>query len=349
MTQQLEKRVSLACSRFSRKNLIVSASRLVIRGVTPKTLRRTLRRLSADGVLLRAGPDRYVLNDPSSQVLEDSKPTTVFPWWGSKKKALGLLVAILRREVTNGNASSIVSPFVGTGVVEGSLKNQGITVHSFDKDPNIVNIHKVLGSPSKRKLLCSHFRNETSTLRRSSTAERKRRFKRVLRDSTLTSNQSSGVPLHAARWLLGMKCAFHGMLRRTSSLVEGRLDSLRVDSICEAIFTHRGVGPGCRKASVLDVIKNTPKQRKTLFFLDPPYLVEEDQKQYSAGDFTLKEHEALAHALRGRWFVLCHREDERIKNLYPQCEIVRLPPIMQINAVGKRREEMVIIGRASDA
>ena len=30
---------------------------------------------------------------------------------------------------------------------------------------------------------------------------------------------------------------------------------------------------------------------------------------------------------------------------YARCEFARLPPIMTINAAGKRREEMVVIGR----
>ena len=34
---------------------------------------------------------------------------------------------------------------------------------------------------------------------------------------------------------------------------------------------------------------------------------------------------------------------------YASCEFARLPPIMNINAAGKRREEMVVIGRRHKA
>lgn len=144
-----------------------------------------------------------------------------------------------------------------------------------------------------------------------------------------------------------MKCAFYGMLRSKSTLVEERLDCLRVDSICEAIEAHRGVGSQCRQVDMFDVIKEVAsKRRDTVLFLDPPYLVDESEGQYQAGDFTLQQHQALAKALRGRTFVLCHREDSRVRQLYADCEIVKLPVIMNINAAGKRPEEIVIVGRA---
>lgn len=351
MVQDIEKRAAHACVRISRRNLVITglALKTTSRDLSLQTSRRILRRLCSSGVLLRAGRDRYVLRDPTVGELKVSTPTAVFPWWGSKKKALGLLVAIVRREMAKANATTVVAPFVGTGVVEGSLKNLGVHVRTFDKDPNIVNMHVALGTAARRKRLCAHFRREVSALRRCGREDRQRRFKRLLRDDVLSSRQSRGAPNQAARWLLGMKCAFYGMLRSKSTLVEDRPDCLRVDSICEAIEDHRGVGTDCRKGDVFDVVNDTSKSRKTLLFLDPPYLVDDTKKegQYQGGDFTLQQHEALAKALRGRSFVMCHREDERIRQLYAGCEIVRLPAIMQINGAGKRREEMVVIGRAA--
>ena len=337
-----------ACARLSRRRLVLTGSAL--KGATRGRLslaeaRTSLRRFCDSGALLRAGRDRYVSTVPTDSELKASTPTTVFPWWGSKKKALGLLVAIVRHEMARVHATTVVSPFVGSGVVEGALKNQGVRVRSSDKDPNVVNMHVTLGSRARRVKLCAHFRREAAALRRAPGPERKRRFQRLLRDEVLASRHSRGAPSQAARWLLGMKCAFFGMLRRSSALVEDRVDRLRVDSVCNAIMEHRGVGVECRKRDAFEVVRTCAKGRGTLLFLDPPYLVDGHEGQYQAGDFTLQQHQALAEALRGRSFVLCHRECERIRQLYPGCEFVRLPPIMNINAAGKRREEMVVIGR----
>ena len=109
-------------------------------------------------------------------------------------------------------------------------------------------------------------------------------------------------------------------------------------------MAHRGVGSQCRKQDVFQVIRSAPR-KKALLFLDPPYLVAAEEGQYNAGDFTLAQHQALAKALHGRAFVLCHREDDKIRSLYPGCEIVQLPAIMNINGSGKSRKELVIIGR----
>jgi site-specific DNA-adenine methylase len=341
-----------ACARVSEERLLITGATLqaAARGATAEGARRALRGLCNSGVLLRVGRDQYVLADPGGAELRRTTPTTVFPWWGSKKKALGLLVAIVRGEMARAKATAVVAPFVGTGIVEGALRNQGVAVRAFDKDPNVVNMHVALSTPARRKRLCAHFRREVGVLRRCKRDERHRRFKRLLRDDVLASRQSRGAPLQAARWLLGTKCAFYGMLRNRSTLVEERLDCLRVGPICEAIKAHRGVGSRCKRGDVFDIVKEVAsKRRDTLLFLDPPYLVEDGERQYQAGDFTLQQHQALAKALRGRSFVLCHREDGRIRQLYSDCEIIRLPAIMNINAAGKRPEELVIIGRAGAA
>ena len=256
-----------ACARLSRRRLVLTGSAL--KGATRGRLslaeaRTSLRRFCDSGALLRAGRDRYVSTVPTDSELKASTPTTVFPWWGSKKKALGLLVAIVRHEMARVHATTVVSPFVGSGVVEGALKNQGVRVRSSDKDSNVVNMHVTLGSRARRVKLCAHFRREAAALRRAPGPERKRRFQRLLRDEVLASRHSRGAPSQAARWLLGMKCAFFGMLRRSSALVEDRVDRLRVDSVCNAIMEHRGVGVGCRKRDAFEVVRTGAKGRGTL-------------------------------------------------------------------------------------
>ena len=347
MVKDVRERAARACVRISQRRLVITGPALksATGDVSLTTTRKLLKSMCENGSLLRAGYGQYILCPLARSELEMSRPTTVFSWWGSKKRQLGLLVAILHRELAKANASTVVAPFVGTGVVEGALKNQGVRVQTFDKDPNIVNMHVALSTAARRKRLCAHFRQEVSALRRCGKEKRKRRFKRRLRDDVLTTRQSKGSTNQAARWLLGMKCSFYGMLRKSSAIVPHRPNALRVNAICEAIAEHRGIGSDCRKGDVFDVVSATSK--KALLFLDPPYLMANDKEtQYQAGDFTLEQHTALATALKGRSFVLCHREDAHIRNLYKGCEIIQLPAIMRINGVGKRREEMVVIGRA---
>lgn len=165
--------VRRACVRVADKRLVITGAALksATRGTAATSTldgaRRALRNLCGSGVLLRIGRDMYVLANPGGTELQKSTPTTVFPWWGgSKKKTLGMLVAMVRGELARTKATTVVAPFVGTGIVEGALRNQGVCVRAFDKDPNIVNMHVALGTPARRKRLCTHFRREVSALRR---------------------------------------------------------------------------------------------------------------------------------------------------------------------------------------
>ena len=105
----------------------------------------------------------------------------------------------------------LVSPFVGTGVVEGALTNLGHTVRASDLDVNIVNAHKALSSPARRAATARHFEAEYSRLSRAKTERlRGALYKKTLRDVVLRSQRAHGCPLRAAQFALAQKCTFNG-------------------------------------------------------------------------------------------------------------------------------------------
>lgn len=313
-------------------------------------VQRHLQALCANKKLTRAGRGQYAPSAPVAA--EQAVPTQVFPYQGSKRRMTVLLASVLRNEMAIGKRKSILSAFAGTGVVEGTLRNLGIKVHAVDLNHNIVNVHLALRTSRRRAMVIKHLRNETTALRRcSSEAARKQRFRKVLRDGVLKSRRTTGCTLSAARWILGQKMAFLGMLTRTSVLDVDRVKSFDVDQAARQVACHVGIGDCCSHTDAFTAIRRAAASQ--LLFLDPPYLCEKQPtkstkcRQYSAGDFGLEEHKQLAEALKGKHFVLCHRDSPEIRALYEDCEIITAAPIMQLNRVGASRNELLIIGRPS--
>lgn len=289
---------------------------------------------------------------PSSSI--DKIPTSIFPWWGSKRRLVRPLVSIIISEKLRQNKAklrpssakaALVSPFAGTGIVEATLQNMGEAVCAYDADPRIVNMHRSLRTPSRRKEVSVAFGKEAKALRGRNPTKQIVRYKTVLRDAVLQSQNIKGAAQLAARWNLGMRCSFLGMLRRGSSFSTLRASTLNVNRIRRALEAHKGLGSACARKDVFSVLRNTPRER--LLFLDPPYLLDKAECQYEAGNFGFAEHARLARELQGRDFILCHREDPAIRKLYNGCEILKLPRIMNINRASKSGDELVIVGRRS--
>ena len=334
-----------ACERARRSQLVLtSASLAAALGKRSTRAAPALRAMCANGTLLRIGRGKYVVNRLSPAARAAAAPTRIFPWWGSKQRALNVLVSVLLEETARNKCSAVVSPFAGSGIVEGTLRNLGVPVQAFDLDANIVNMHKALTTAARRREVACEFQAEVSRLRRRSQATRPGCFKRTLRDPVLQSQCVSGDAATAVRWNIAMRCSFNGMLRRGATFIPQNLQTLRVAHVCRAFFQHRGVGMCCARRDVFDVLRKAPSD--ALLFLDPPYLLETAECQYQAGDFGLQKHSDLARELRGRNFVLCHRDDAKIRKLYaPWCEIVTLRRIMRINRAGKSGAEILVIGR----
>jgi len=341
-------RVRLACERLSRQTLVLTSGHLRahLRGGNAARAQVALRGLCKQGDLVRLGNDRYVANHLRG-TLRRHIPTHIFPWWGSKRKHVVPLVSIIQEERRRmGKSRAVTSPFTGTGVVEGTLRNLGVRVRAFDLDPNVVNMHRALSTEERRAGMAVAFAKEVSDLRRRDQKARRALYKKRLRDGTLKSKRTDGHPTLAVRWNLGMRCSYLGKLRASSTFVSSKLQSLRAASVAEAFSRHRGIGGACSQRDVFTVLKEAP--RKDLIFLDPPYLLAKAEGQYEAGDFCIEQHSRLARALAGRHFVLCHREDPAIRALYADwCEVLTLPSIMNITREGKKTAEMVIVGRGS--
>uniref|UniRef100_A0A6C0C0C9 site-specific DNA-methyltransferase (adenine-specific) n=1 Tax=viral metagenome TaxID=1070528 RepID=A0A6C0C0C9_9ZZZZ len=346
MVRSLSERTRSTCQRLLRKSVAVTCGKVKKSLGTKRGVAAALSRMCKNKELLRVSRGTYVphaCNDLSI-------PTSVFPWWGSKKRLVRPLVSIILTEVLRARcegirASRIVSPFVGTGIVEVTLQNLGEEVRAFDTDSRVVNMHRALRTAALRKLVARHFAYEVCRLRKQSAAQQVKRYKHILRDAVLSSSKSHGEAQLAARWNLGMRCSFFGMLRRSSGFVRSKPSKIAVGRICRALEGHRGLGNACARKDVFDVLRDTP--RRDFLFLDPPYLLESSERQYEGGDFGLEKHAKLANALKGRNFVLCHREDPSIRDLYKWCEILVVPQIMNINRAGKSGMEMIIIGRKS--
>ena len=341
-------RVRLACERLARQTLVLTSGHLRghLRGGNAASAQVALRGLCKQGDLVRLGNDRYVANHLRG-TLRRHIPTHIFPWWGSKRKLVVPLVSIIQEELRRmGATRAVTSPFTGTGVVEGTLRNLGVRVRAFDLDPNVVNTHRALSTEERRAGMAAAFTKEVSDLRHRSQEARRVLYKKRLRDGTLNSKRTGGHSTLAVRWNLGMRCSFLGKLRASSTFVSSKLQSLRAANVAEAFMRHRGIGGACSLRDVFTVLEEAPQN--DLVFLDPPYLLEKAEGQYEAGDFCIEQHRRLARALAGRYFVLCHREDPAIRVLYDDwCEVWPLPSIMNINREGKKTAEMVVVGRGS--
>ena len=310
--------------------------------------RRHLQTLCKLRMLTRAGPGQYV--PEVSAALQGSVPTQVFPYQGSKRKMTTVLASVLRNEMAIGKCRSVLSTFAGTGVVEGTLRNMGVRVKAVDLNRNIVNVHAALRTPRMRAEVVKRFRNEAMALRRCSTeAAKKQRFRNVLRDGVLKSRRTKGCALSAARWILGQKMAYLGMLTSTSALALDRVAPLDVGFVARQVANHKGLGDRCSYKDAFQAVRES--RASQLLFLDPPYLCDKQPvegaktRQYTAGDFGMVQHEELARRLKGKHFVLCHRDHLAIRALYAGCEIVTAAPIMNLNRAGACRNELLIIGR----
>ena len=121
-------------------------------------------RLCHVGKLQRVAPGAIVPNchpDISSFL-----PSSIFPWWGSKRKMAPALVALLLAEMKRQGKRCVVSPFVGSGVVEGALANMGQRVFASDLNTNIVNVHRALTSIRSRSETARKFTTEHRRLAR---------------------------------------------------------------------------------------------------------------------------------------------------------------------------------------
>ena len=312
-------------------------SRLVIK-TGSKAHARKMQAMARARTVLRISRGSYIVNScDTSQI-----PPAVFPWWGNKRKLAPILVSILLAEKARGQR--VVSCFLGTGVVEGTLHNMGASVQAYDLDANVVNMHRVLTerNPEFRR----RFALEAANLRKA--GDPPEHFTQNVRDPALHSRVSHGDPVLAAKWLLGTKCSFMGLLKARGRLVRERLDAINVRRTCQRVELHRGVEK-CRRRNCFEVIRDAGAD--DLLFLDPPYLLEAKESQYHAGDFGIEQHKQLAALLcrgskqRKRNFVLCHRESRVIRSLYAGCEILKVPAIMSLNRRGADRGEIVVIGR----
>lgn len=332
------------CLRAFRSRSVISSKTLKLRlpREIGKAAQKHLRNLCAKKQLTRAGRDCYV-PQPSPRTTE-AIPSQIFPYQGSKRKLTSLLTSVLQNELAIGKRRGIVSPFVGTGVVEGTLRNLGVKVRAHDLNCNIVNVHRALKSPQKRIAVVHRYRAELRALKCCpSDAKKKERFRRVLRDGVLKSRRTSGCALAAARWILGQKVAYLGMLTRSCALSLDRLAPMKADVGARQIAAHRGLGNLCSRQNAFKAVQTA--KASDLLFVDPPYLSDKKRSQYEAGDFGLAEHKELAAALRGKHFVLCHRECPVIRKLYKKCHIIAAPAIMQLNRKGASRKEMLVVGR----
>ena len=334
----MELQPSCACL-FARSLILTRASLQEKSRATASAARRALLRACARGLLLRVSRGSYIwnyLSDPARV------PTSIFPWWGSKRRHVRVLVSILRAEQLRAGDCAVTSLFAGTGVVEATLRNMKAKVVAYDLDARVVNMHRALSTAARRAEVARVFRSEVKAMRRRARSARAVRHRKRLREEVLSATTAWGDPVLAARWNLGLRCSYLGLL--SGAFVSERLDSLRVERVCRALVEHRGLGPACRFKDAFAALRATPAQH--LLFIDPPYLLEAAERQYSAGDFGPREHARLARELRGRHFVLCHREDRAIRKLYGGwCQILRLARIMSINRVSKSGLELVIIGQ----
>ena len=332
--------MQIACARLFAKTLIVTRSSLQNKlRATSSATQRALQKACARGLVLRVSRGAYISNHLSDLALV---PTPIFPWWGSKRRHVRALVSILMAEQLLAEDTAITSLFAGTGVVEATLRNMKAKVLAYDLDAHVVNMHRALGTEAGRAEVARVFRSEVQAMRQRKRSLRAERYRKRLRDEVLQASSVSGDPVLAARWNLGLRCSYLGVL--TGSFVPGRLDSLRVERVCRALMDHQGLGVACRYKDAFAALRATPSHH--LLFIDPPYLLERPEKQYRAGDFGISEHIQLAQALRGRHFVLCHRDDKSIRKLYENwCQIIRMSRIMTINRIEKSGRELVIIGR----
>jgi site-specific DNA-adenine methylase len=221
-----------------------------------------------------------------------------------------------------------------------------IKVLAYDLDAHVVNMHRALGTRALRAEVVKRFVAELKGMLRLKRRSRADRYRTRLRNGVLKAKRASGDPALAARWNLAIRCSYLGVLRRSGSFAEARLDSLQAQRVCKALSAHRGLGAACRHMDAFAALRSTPREH--LLFVDPPYLLDKPERQYKAGDFGIREHAQLAQELKGRHFVLCHRDDEAIRKLYKDwCEIVRMPRIMNINRADKSGTELVIVGRGA--
>lgn len=291
---------------------------------------RGLQRLCRADKLRRIGVDRYLLGGSCSTAV----PSRIFPWWGSKRRLVAEIVSVLRQELERSGCERVVSPFTGTGVVEGTLKALGLRIRCFDACSQVCAMHRALATTRGRELAAARFARELLKLRED--LAHYRSLQQTLRAAPTAAS--------AVRWNLGLRTSFMGRMTQKSRPIAARVEKLRVKSVCKAFLKHRGVR--CRQNDVFTLLPRTGA--RDLLFLDPPYLLEKPEAQYSAGDFDLAAHAKLAVALSGRHFVLCHREDPLLERLYESwCTIVRLPAIMNISRAGRSANEILVIGRGA--
>ena len=161
----------------SRGVSIIQVSKLISptrKRLARTTVRDAVKRLSEAGRLQRIAPGVVVIGcHPNIHTL---LPSTVFPWWGSKRKMAPALISLLHAELRRRKKRAIVSPFLGSGVAEGALVNRGHRVVAFDLNANIVNVHRALSNATRRAATARHFIREHNRLSRSSDTESRRAF-----------------------------------------------------------------------------------------------------------------------------------------------------------------------------
>ena len=312
--------------------MLISAEHIMMdQNVSRSVAQRILQTLCKRCQLLRISKGKYIYQ----HCYPENIPPSLFPWWGSKRKLCLEIASIVKHYMLQTNSTHIISLFAGSAIVEKVLMNIGVPVKLFDLDKNICNIHSILAKNKNALMKC--FMESYKTLK--THRDRNLYYKTILRNKTLDTEAKMNVQT-AANWLLGTKLSFHGKLNKSSSLVMHKIDKMQTHRVVHAI--SKSIGSKCSYANAFDVLKNIPDD--ALVFLDPPYLLKANEGQYHAGDFGVEQHKTLADLLKGKKFILCHRECPTMRNIYKDNVILKLPPIMKLNRVGASRSEMLILG-----
>jgi site-specific DNA-adenine methylase len=302
---------------------------------------RALQGLCHRNLLLRVKPGVYVPKEADTEEIQDS----VFPWVGGKRKMARALVSILVAEKRRQKCARVLSPFTGSGVVESALRSLQVAVDCSDLDADVVNAHVVLASAKHREAMAKSFLAEHRRIAAIPTVQgRKALFKRRFCLSLSSKPLTSPDPTAAAKFTLALKSVFNGFLGKNPCYNHEKFSCVAPEKIAQKIRAHRGLG-GCRMRDAFSAIKEASPA--ALLFVDPPYLLEQKESQYKAGDFGVREHRALAKHLKGKAFVLTHRHCHKIAALYRGCRVFEAGAIMNISKKGASREEMVIVGRVS--
>jgi site-specific DNA-adenine methylase len=329
------------CEHIADKKIAVDATDIMPCVKTRTDAQRALQTLCANEYLLRLRAGKYVPkgHDDSMQV-----PGPIFPWVGSKRKMAPVLLSVLIREMKIQKCTKIVSPFMGSGVVEGALRSLRIRVQCSDLNKDLINIHRVLSDTKCRRQMAARFQEEHRRLSQAkSLAKKKFIFKHHLLANTPKRKADPGA---AAKFTLALKSVFNSLLTPRANYNHEKFMTINAKRTSERIRDYEGGVGSCHKRNAFEVIKKARKD--DLIFLDPPYLLDKtDQNQYAAGDFDLQAHQKLAKSLQGKRFLLCHRWSETIARLYRKqgCRVLIASAIMKMNKKGASRREMMIVGR----